>query len=264
MTTHVIYLSFSLCIIIIQGILLFKAKRKIRILNKNVEVYTQNTIDLLKKQELKSIKAMINAQENERKRIAQDLHDRLGSMLSMVKLHYKSVENNLDKLKTENKEQYFKASLLLDQACETVREISHNMVSGVLTKFGLAAALEELKDTIEGTNTFQIELIVYGLDDRLENNLEMELYGIVQELIHNVIKHAKARELCIQVVKRTDEINLTVEDDGIGFDYTKETLTLGIGLKSIYSRVDALNGTFQIDSGMGNGTTISIDIPILN
>lgn len=229
---------------------------------KEKESEIQKNIELLKKQELKSIRAMISGQESERKRIAQDLHDRLGSMLSMVKLNYKSIEENLDKLKEENKKQYAQASALLDEACNAVREIAHNMVSGVLTKFGLTAALEDLKNTIQGTNTFKIEIITHGLDDRLENNIEIELYGITQELIHNVIKHAKAKEVIVQLVKRTNEVNLTVTDDGIGFEESKNNSSKGMGLKGIESRVDALKGSFHIDSNKGNGTTINIDIPI--
>lgn len=251
-----------LCISIISVFYAYKSRKAKELAEKNQKLEIQKNIELLKKQELKSIKAMINGQESERKRIAQDLHDRLGSMLSVVKLNYKSIEDNLYKLKKDNRKQYSEANAMLDDACNAVREIAHNMVSGVLTKFGLVAALEDLKNTIEGTNTFQIELITHSLDDRLENNLEMELYGIVQELIHNIIKHAKAKEVSVQLLKRNNGINLTVVDDGIGFDSSKKLQYSGIGLKGIASRVDALKGTFQIDSGKGNGTTINVDIPI--
>ncbi len=240
----------------------FKSKKAKELAEKIQKIEVQKNVELLKKQELKSIKAMINGQENERKRIAQDLHDRLGGMLSMVKLNYKSIEDNIDKLKEENKIQYSQANALLDEACNTVREIAHNMVSGVLTKFGLVAALEDLKNTIKGTNTFQLELITHGLDDRLENSLEMELYGIVQELIHNVIKHANAKEVSVQLVKRVDSINLTVIDDGIGFNDSLELSKPGMGLKSVASRVQALNGVFDIDTGRGRGTTVNIDVPL--
>lgn len=240
----------------------YKSKKAKESAEQNQKIEGQKNIELLKTQELKTIKAMINGQENERKRIAQDLHDRLGSMLSMVKLNYKSIEDSIDKLKDENKKQYSQANDLLDEACNTVREIAHNMVSGVLTKFGLVAALEDLKNTIKGTNTFQLELITHGLDDRLENSLEMELYGIVQELIHNVIKHAKAKEVSVQLLKRVDGINLTVIDDGIGFDNSVELSESGMGLKSVASRVHALSGTFDIDTGKGSGTTVNIEVPL--
>lgn len=240
----------------------YKSKKAKESAEQNQKIEVQKNIELLKKQELKSIKAMINGQESERKRIAQDLHDRLGSMLSMVKLNYKSIEDNIGKLKEENRKQYSQANDLLDEACNTVREIAHNMVSGVLTKFGLVAALEDLKNTIKGTNTFQLELITHGLDDRLENSLEMELYGIVQELIHNVIKHANAKEVSVQLLKRVDSINLTVIDDGVGFENSSELPESGMGLKSVASRVNELNGAFDIDTGRGSGTTINIDIPL--
>lgn len=244
--------------------ILFFVILKFRKEKREKEIVTQKNIELLKKQELKSIKAMIDGQEKERKRIAQDLHDRLGSMLSMVKLHYKSVEDSLDKLKQENKNQYEKASMLLDEACDAVREIAHEMISGVLTKFGLTAALEELKETIESSNTLEVELITYGLDDRLENKMEMEVYGIIQELIHNVIKHAKAKELSIQLLKKEEKLQVIVEDDGIGFDIFNTDQNDGMGLKSVYSRVDDLFGEIAIDSGKGKGTTITIQIPLEN
>jgi len=241
---------------------MYKTKKAKELSDKNRKLEVQKNLELIKKQELKSIKAMISGQEKERKRIAQDLHDRLGSMLSMVKLHYNSVEGSIDKLKEENRIHYSKANLLLDEACVAVREISHEMISGVLTNFGLIAALEDLQKTLEGTSTLQIEFLNYGFDNRLDNSLEMELYSVVQEIIHNVIKHADAKEVSMQLFKNKESINLIVIDDGIGFDPTIISKSKGIGIKGIESRIDALNGQFSIDSGKGNGTTITIDIPI--
>lgn len=243
---------------------LYRSKKAQQLAEKNQKIEIQKNVELLRTQELKSIKAMINGQEEERKRIAQDLHDRLGSMLSMVKLHYKSVEENLDKLKKENKEQYALANSLLDEACTAVREIAHEMVSGVLTKFGLVAALEDLVRIIQGTNKFQVELITHGLDDRLDNKTEMELYGIISELINNILTHADANDISIQLIKRVDLINLTVIDDGKGFVFNTDTLDSGLGLKSIQSRVDSLEGELKIDSSIGRGTTVTIDIPLKN
>ncbi|SEE18667.1 hypothetical protein SAMN04487765_1691 [Tenacibaculum sp. MAR_2010_89] len=241
---------------------IYKTKKAKELSDKNRKLEVQKNIELIKKQELKSIKAMINGQENERNRIAQDLHDRLGSMLSMVKLHYNSIEGSLDKLKEENRMHYNKANSLLDEACVAVREISHDMISGVLTKFGLIAALEDLQKTLEGTSTLQIEFLNYGFDNRLDNSLEMELYSIVQEIIHNIIKHAEAEEVSVQLIKNKEFINLMVIDNGVGFDPTKIGESNGIGIKGIQSRVDSLNGELLIDSGKGNGTTITINIPV--
>lgn len=216
--------------------------------------------EMLKEQERKAITTMISGQEEERERIAKDLHDRLGSMLSVVKIHYKSVESDLEKIKNETRSQYEKANELLDEACETVRKIAHNMVSGTLTKFGLTPALKELKQKIEETKTLQIELLTYGLDNRLDNTTEIQLYRIIQELLNNILKHANASEVTIQLLKRETDLNIMVSDNGIGFDVTNSEYE-GMGLKSIKARVAEMNGQVLIDSSKGNGATVTIEIP---
>ncbi|WP_459210640.1 tetratricopeptide repeat-containing sensor histidine kinase [Aquimarina rhabdastrellae] len=258
----------AIAIALILLILFFVSRRNYRL--KKQTLIAQHTAakkeaefdELLKNQELKSIHAMIDGQEKERKRIAQDLHDRLGSMLSMVKIHYKSVEDNLDKIKAEAREQYDRANTLLDEACVAVREISHNMVSGVLTKFGLIAALNELKTGIESTNALQVELIDHGFDDRIDNQLEINIYRIIQELISNILKHAQAQEVSIQLFKRDDNLQIMVEDDGVGFDTKLLSSFSGMGLKGIQSRVQNLNGTIDFDSRKHHGTTVTITIPL--
>ncbi len=257
-------IAFSIAI----GILFFAILWNYRLKKSTIIERQENQLkkaeleELLKKQELKSIHAMIDGQEQERKRIAQDLHDRLGSMLSMVKIHYKAVEDNLDKLKIEAKEQYDRANILLDEACVAVREISHNMISGVLTKFGLIAALNELKSGLESTNTLQVELIDHGFDNRIDNHIEINIYRIIQELISNTIKHANATEISIQLLKRDNALQIMIEDDGVGFDTEVINHYAGIGLKGILSRVQNLHGTIDFDSKIEHGTTVTIDIPL--
>lgn len=233
-------------------------KQKTLLAKKDVEIEKRKVEELLQKQELKSINAMIIGQEGERKRIARDLHDRLGSILSMVKIHFKSVEENIEMLKISNLKQYEKANELLDIACDEVRKISHDMASGVLNKFGLVAALEDLKEILEQSEKIEVEFIAHGLDDRLDNDVEIAIYRIVQELLSNVLKYAKATEISIQLLKGKNGINLIVEDNGVGFELNDEIN--GIGLKNIASRVDALEGLLNIDSAIGKGTTITVDI----
>jgi signal transduction histidine kinase len=239
-----------------------RQKQTAKLAEKNRLIEQQKVEELLKKQELKSINAMMVGQEEERKRIARDLHDRLGSMLSMVKIHFKSVEDGLDELKSSNKSMYEKANKLLDEACEEVRKISHDIDTGVLTQFGLVAALEDLKDALEQSNQLEVEFVVHGLQDRLELQLEIALYRIVQELVSNILKYAKTSEITIQLVKGEEMLNLLVEDSGVGFDTSKEYQ--GMGLKNIASRVDAFSGELNIDSSLGKGTTVSIDFPLKN
>jgi signal transduction histidine kinase len=265
-------------IILIAVILLFFAilrSRKLKQAKKLAELaYEQQKVEaqlereqqekkleeMLQEQERKAINSMVSGQEEERARIAKDLHDRLGSMLSVVKIHYKSVEDDLEKIKKETKTQYEKANKLLDEACEAVRKIAHNMVSGTLTKFGLVPALKELKEKIEETKTLQIELLAHGLDDRLDNTTEIQLYRVVQELLNNVLKHAEATEVTIQLLKREHDVNIMVTDNGIGFE-VDEILNEGMGLKSVKARIAEMDGRVLIDSSKGNGTTVTIEIP---
>ena len=213
---------------------------------------------LLKEQELKSVSDMLEVQESERKRIASDLHDRLGSMLSTVKLYFGSVEEQMEKMKEQNKEQYNKANLLLDEACEEVRKISHNLVSGELVKFGLLTALKQLCKTIEGTNKLKINILSFGIHHRLESSVEISVYRIVQELINNILKHSKATDATIQLNKTENNLNIVIEDNGVGFDTS--SAKNGMGLKNIETRVNKLNGKLSVDSGKGKGTTTIIDI----
>lgn len=223
----------------------------------------QKVEKLLKNQELKSINAMMEGQESERQRIARDLHDRLGSILSMVKIHFKSVEDNIEELKNKNANIYEKANKLLDNACDEVRKISHDMASGVLTKFGLVAALEDLKETLEESKKVNVEFIAHGFENRLHGDVEITIYRIIQELISNILKHAQAKNITIQLIHKGHEMHVSVEDDGVGFDKNNmNQKTQGIGLKNIAARVDSIGGELYIDSSINNGTSITIDIPI--
>ncbi|MCF8449387.1 MAG: sensor histidine kinase [Taibaiella sp.] len=217
---------------------------------------------LLKEQELQSVSSMLEVQEQERKRIAGDLHDRLGSMLSTVKLYFNTVEEQIDNLKSQNKEQYHKATALLDEACDEVRKISHNLVSGELVKFGLVSALNQLKNTIEDTGKMKMNVFAFGMEERLDSTMEISLYRVVQELMNNMLKHAKATEVTIQLNRVDDNLNIMVEDNGVGFDVAAVLAKDGMGLRNMETRVKKMQGVISIDSGKGRGTTTIIDIPV--
>lgn len=210
--------------------------------------------------EKQQITAMLEGQEAERRRIASDLHDRLGSMLATVKLYFNSVEGNINQLKQENKEQYEKANSLLDEACDEVRKISHDLASDVLVKMGLVPALNELKENISKSKQINMNVFAYGLKERLSPETEVALYRIVQELTGNALKHSKAKNLTVQLNKIENNLNLMVEDDGIGFNSELALKKEGMGLKNLQERVNKLNGKFNIDSHEGKGATIIIDI----
>ncbi|WP_420386115.1 ATP-binding protein [Roseivirga sp.] len=230
---------------------------------KNEELNRQRIDELLQQQEIASLQGVLEGQEQERKRVAIDLHDRLGGILSMVKLHFSAVE---EKLPEDNpgKKKFLTASELLDLAAGEVRNISHNLLSGVLAKFGLMPALKDLTDRINESGEIKLNLIAHNVEGALNSEQELQSYRIVQELISNILKHADAKEANIQLIRNDEEkkVNLIVEDDGKGFDPKAPSLSGGIGLSNLKARVNKLNGSFHIDSGKGAGTSVSIDIPI--
>lgn len=262
-----IMLIVSASILVIFSIWLYvlnQRRKSIKaIAAKNEELNKQRIDELLQQQEIASLQGVLEGQEQERKRVAIDLHDRLGGILSMVKLHFSTVEEKLPDDNPEKKK-FLTASELLDLAAGEVRNISHNLLSGVLAKFGLLPALKDLTDRINESGEITLNLIYHNVEGALNGEQELQIYRIVQELISNILKHSDAGEATIQLIRNPDEkvVNLIVEDDGKGFDPAEPSLSGGIGLGNLKARVNKLNGHFHIDSGKGAGTSVSIDIPI--
>ncbi len=261
------YQAFAV-ILLLTSLALFLALRsakqteKLRQARMKEQLALNQVDDLLLEQELRSTQAKLEGQDIERRRLAKDLHDRLGAMLATIQLYFQAVEDKIDNMQEESKVQYDKANDLLGKACEEVRKISYDMQSVVLTKFGLGPQLKELVETINGANKLNVQLLTYGLSERLENTTEYEIYKIIQELAGNVLKHAQANELIIQLNRHEGYLNIMVEDDGKGFNKEQRQEGAGQGLKNVESRVHKLNGDFNIDSGKGSGTTITINIPV--
>ncbi|TAG12078.1 MAG: sensor histidine kinase, partial [Sphingobacteriia bacterium] len=154
-----------------------------------------------------------------------------------------------------------KTIALVDESCKEVRNISHQMMPNVLLKSGLASAIKDFIDNID-KESLQVNLHTVGLNNRLNNNTEIVLYRVLQETVNNVIKHAKASQLDIQLVKDSESITATIEDNGKGFDKNLVEKFDGIGLKNIRTRVEYLKGSVDFDSHIGGGTVISVWIPL--
>lgn len=222
----------------------------------------QLIVDLLRDQEVESLAALMEGQEQERKRIASDLHDRLGSKLATVRLHVGGISEALP----ANKElqQYDIATRLLDEACQEVRQIAHNMASGVLTHFGLVAALHEMAETLRASGRLDVQVYAFEMEGRrMESRVEIALYRVTQELISNVLKHARATEVAIHLTHHETSLNVIVEDNGSGFVYDAEKpRSSGMGLGSIRHRIESLGGQLTIDTAPAKGTAILIDLPM--
>ncbi len=239
------------------------AKRKQRIAEQEREIEIQKTEKLLKEQELAAIDAMIAGQEKERQRLANDLHDNLGSTLATVKLHFQHLKNNRNNPEIENLEElYTNTNELLDEAYQKVRTIAHEKNSGVMANQGLLPAIKNLAKKISNGNNLQIEVQGYGLEERLDNTLEISIFRMIQELVTNIIKHAQASEVHISLTNHESLLNIIIEDNGKGFDAKILPKKDGMGLATIEKRVEHLEGSFEIDSTAGKGTNIIINIPI--
>ncbi|HPE56150.1 MAG TPA: sensor histidine kinase [Bacteroidales bacterium] len=251
-------------LLILLGFLVVFYRQKLRIsrlLAKQNEEINQRKIQALEQEKtIHSMDAMIRGQEEERARIANDLHDGLGSLLSTIQMHFNKIQEELNSLQKLNA--HLKAFEMLDDACVEVRKISHDMMPGALEKLGLMPALNDLVNNLKSTGKMNVVMQEFGDKQKLDKTQEMMLYRIVQELMNNVSKHAQANELIVQFTWHENMLNLIVEDDGKGFDQDK--IEAGLGLESIQRRVDYLRGKLYVESAVGKGSTFTMDIPINN
>ena len=213
-------------------------------------------LELVRTQELNALEALIEGQEQERMRLSGELHDGLGSLLATVKLYFNQVEQN----NQGNSEAFLKADRMLDQACQELRHYAHDLAGLPIIELGLVKTLTDLAASISGAGKMKVNVFAHQMEDRLPLQIERNIYKAVQELLTNVIKHAKASVVTIQMTRHSHNLNLILEDNGIGM--TGQTEQSGFGLRSIRARIEGLGGQFIIDSKQGHGTTILIDIPM--
>ncbi len=217
-------------------------------------------MEIIHQQDL-ATKAIINAEEKERKRIAYDLHDGVGQMMSAAKMNLSSFESRIVFSDEGEKKAFDKIISLVDESCKEVRNVSHNMMPNALLKSGLSSAVKEFIDKIDNS-LLKVNLHAEGLNERLDGNVETVLYRVIQECVNNVIKHSKANTLDVSLIKDYDGIAVTIEDNGLGFDTLMKEKFAGIGLKNIITRIEYLKGTVDFDSSPGNGTLVAIHVPL--
>ena len=217
--------------------------------------------EILIAQKRKITEAVMLAEENERKRIAADLHDSVAQKMYVAKLNLEVFEANLPSLNQEQRQVYNNIFSLVDDSCSEVRNLSHSMMPQAFFKSGLTDAVKKFIDQMK-SNNLHIYFNTEGGIDKLNKNMEIMIYRIIQECLQNVIKHAQADRVDISIIQTNNEIDITVEDNGIGFDMALLEPNEGIGLKNIKSRVDFLNGQLDIDSRPGGGTVIAFYIPL--
>ncbi len=257
---NIILYSFLILLIPVIGLLITyyqKIKVQSELNQKQKEINEEKISSLLKDQELQVIKASVEGQDKERKRIAQELHDSIGGNLAAIKLRLNnSYDNHNGILKGINAQ--------IDDTYELVRDISHDLIPKKFIKNNFCDVLEEYISNIEGASNLKTSFHAYPRKniDSLNENLQVEAFKIVQELVTNSIKHANGSIIELQLNLVKNELNILFEDDGVGFDVDKKVE--GIGFRNIKSRLKKINGTIDIDSRLKRGTIINIEITNVN
>ncbi|MCC2546482.1 PAS domain S-box protein [Hymenobacter sp. BT175] len=214
----------------------------------------QETTALKLRQQQEVLAAILTTQEQERRRIAESLHNGVGQLLYATKLN---LESNIKPVVAGP------VVKLLDEAIKATRTISFELTPGILEDFGLKTALEELVKRIP-SQKLNVQLNLEGLREPLPKNSEVAIsvYRIVQELLNNIIKHARAADVFVHILREGPALQILVEDDGVGFDASAMASVKGIGLAGIRNRVDLLGGQLSINSRPGRGTIVTIDLPV--
>jgi PAS domain S-box-containing protein len=237
---------------------------KLRVIH-NGFLLTVENITRLKDIEAAALNSTFEGQELERKRLAKEIHDGLGPLLSTVKLTLETVVSELKQKDNASALQKLEnTSMLIDSITGDLRNISRDLMPTVLEDFGLVAALENLCRRLDEANKLKVNFYSSGMKNRFEKNLELGLYRIGQELVNNAIKHSGGTTLNFQLIRHKNSIVLMVEDNGTGFnEEAKNPANHGIGLINIEARTKALGGEFFIDSSEGRGVIATVEIPLM-
>jgi len=241
LTAEIIFLSFALT-------------QRYNFLKKEKEILLEEK----RKHQVDLADGIFNAQEDERTRLARDLHDDLGGTLSIIKLNITAFQHKVLKL-TENDRVFYDQTIgMIEKACADLREISHNLMPKNFEQLGLIETLNENFNTLNHSGKIAFEFI-YQVEHPIESSMEITIYRMVNELVNNINRHSLATKATIQILSFEERINILAEDNGIGFNQGEDKH--GLGMQNIRSRVSYLSGKIQVDSNQ-NGTTIVIDIPL--
>jgi signal transduction histidine kinase len=250
------FLAGSAIVLLIISLLSYRNYRQ------KQKLQQQRIRELEKEKHLTATEAVLKGEEQERTRLAKDLHDGLGGMLSGIKYSFQTMKGNL--IMTPDNQQAFERSMdMLDSSIKEMRRVAHNMMPEALVKFGLDVALKDFCNDINQSGALQVSYQSIGLANAdIDQITAITIYRIVQELINNTMKHASAKSAIVQVSKTNDTISITVEDDGKGFDPIIIQQAKGIGWSNIHSRVDYLKGKLDVRSEAGKGTSVHIELDV--
>jgi signal transduction histidine kinase len=228
---------------------------KKKLAERQIKFANQKIIQLEQEKQLVATQSVLDGETRERARLARDLHDSLGSMLTGVKLNLLEMKQGA-KLEYTDVERFNRALGLLDKSVQEMRRVAHHLMPDSLSRFGLKPAVNDFCNNLPS-----VQFMYYGDDSRIEPNLEVMIYRTIHELVNNALKHAGAEQIMVQILREDERIAFTVQDDGCGFD--PDTITQGMGLENIRNRVAAYNGIINIDSSADEGTEINVELKVV-
>ena len=250
-----VVIAISVFIILLLVRQYYQNRKKLT--EQNLLLKEQKLKELEKEKQFVAVQSALRGEENERFRIARELHDGLGGLLSAAKMTLNSYRDNKN-INSDTEDLFGKALSLLDTSINELRRVARNMMPQTLLNSGLKEALSEFCNSMDNKDQLKINFRFYGKEKRLPQNYELSLFRITQELINNLVKHSRATEANIQLVQEESRVSLTVQDNGIGFNKTEINSFKGYGLNNVKVRVESLNGHLEIDSSIGSGTEINI------
>lgn len=222
----------------------------------------QRINELETEKRLAATEAVLQGQEQERYRLAKDLHDGLGGMLSGIRFTFSTMKENLV-LTPENQLNFERALDMLNSSIQEMRRVAHNLMPESLVKFGLDTAVGDYCQKMNQSGMISINYQSIGMSGlEIRQGTSIVIYRVIQELVNNIIKHAEAKAAIVQLSAHDGKVDLTVEDDGKGFDVSSLDEAKGIGWSNIRSRVEMINGKLDLHSETGKGTSVFIEIPL--
>jgi signal transduction histidine kinase len=256
------FLIGSVVALLITGFLGYRnIRHRQQLARQRDELNQQRIRELEKDKQLVAVDSLLKGQEEERSRLAKDLHDGLGGLLSGVKFSLSNMKDNL--IITPDNMTVFERSLdMLDTSIKELRRVAHNMMPEMLAKFGLDETVREYCNTVNTTKLLTVKYQSIGMEIRLDKATEIIIYRIIQELLNNVIKHAAATEVFVQLIKEDDRLNVVVEDNGRGFNTAVLETSKGAGWINTRSRVEYLKGQLDIHSEPGKGTLVNMEFNV--
>lgn len=254
--------ALSILVLIISGIVIYNYKLrqknlKLKLSESNL-IQQQNIEKLKSEAQVKILNATIDGKETERKLIAEILHDNVSALLSSANMHLTATRKQFN---GNTPQEIEKTQAIISEASQKVRDLSHNLVSSILLKFGLEYAI---KDVAKKYSNSQIKFDISAQNiNRYNQEFEIKIFNVIQELINNILKHSKAQNAQINLKEEGTQLTILVKDDGVGFTTSSSSISDGIGLNQIEARIHVMNGKLTINSKENSGTSVHISVPII-